>query len=318
MNITCQEAALWLRGQNDFLILTHVRPDGDTIGCAAALCDTLRKIGKTAYVLPNPGVTSTYVDYMTPYLAPCGFAPATVVTVDIATLTLLPDNAAPYSGNIALSIDHHPSNEGFSTRNCLDSACAACGEILYVICQQLAPLDARIAELLYVAVSTDTGCFVYSNTTPNTHRVAASLMEFGDFYKSVNKRCFRTKSWKRLRLESMLVDGMELLDNGTVAIAVISLAMMAQVNATEDDAEDLAAFAGQIEGIRVSVTIRELTPTCCKISLRTDDSLNATRTCALLGGGGHKAAAGATIEATLPETKVAILTAIHAVQHENG
>lgn len=107
--MTTAEAAARLAAMDQVLILTHVRPDGDTIGSAAALCCGLRALGKTAYLLPNPELTATYAPYAAPYLAEADFAPAYVVSVDIAALSLLPENARPYQDRIALAIDHHPS-----------------------------------------------------------------------------------------------------------------------------------------------------------------------------------------------------------------
>jgi phosphoesterase RecJ-like protein len=312
------EAAEWLRSHDGYLILTHRRPDGDTLGCAAGLCQALRQLGKTAYVLTNPETTSTYLKDVESYFAPEGYEPETVVSVDTATLGLLPDNAKAYQDRIAFAFDHHPSYEGFAPESCVDASCAACGELIYRVCQALGPITAEVAKPLYVAVSTDTGCFVYSNTTSETHQVAAELMKYGDFYKEVNKRCFRTKSLKRLKLESLLVEGMEVYDDGLIAVAAISLDMMEQVGATEADAEDLAAFVGQVEGVKISATIRELRPGECKISLRTDANLlNATETCALLGGGGHAAASGATVNGTVEEAKQAILQAIWNVKNRS-
>ena len=175
--MTTAEAAARLAAMDQVLILTHVRPDGDTIGSAAALCCGLRALGKTAYLLPNPELTATYAPYAAPYLAEADFAPAYVVSVDIAALSLLPENARPYQDRIALAIDHHPSQEFFARETCLEADSAACGEIVYYILRQLTPLTPEMALPLYVAISTDTGCFVYSNTTPRSHRIAAQLME---------------------------------------------------------------------------------------------------------------------------------------------
>lgn len=313
--MTHQEAAAWLQGRDGYLILTHKRPDGDTLGCAAGLCAALRKTGKTAYLLPNGEVTETYLDLVEGYYAPGGFAPQTVVSVDTASLNLLPAEAAPYRDRIDFAFDHHPSYEGFAPESCTDSSCAACGELIYRVCVAMDAMDAEVARPLYAAVSTDTGCFVYSNTTPNTHRVAAALMEYDIRYQELNKRCFRTKSLRRLRLESLLVEGMEVYDGGLIAVAAVSLEMMERLGATEADAEDLAAFVGQVKGVKISATIRELAGGECKISLRTDANLlNATETCALLGGGGHAAASGATVKGTVEDAKAAILNAIRTVQ----
>ena len=196
----------------------------------------------------------------------------------------------------------------------MDPGRAACGELIYDIIRQWGPVSPAAALPLYLAVSTDTGCFVYSNTTPDTHRVAAALMDVGIDYRRVNKRHFRTKSFKRLRLESMITQDMELFDNGAIAIAAVSLDMMKALDAREEDAEDIAAFAGQVEGVETAVTIRELRPGECKLSVRTAAGLNASAVCALLGGGGHAAAAGCSVAGSVADAKAAILAAIRQIQ----
>ena len=313
MNI--QETVRLLQQQDDILILTHARPDGDTLGCAAALCASLRKAGKTAFALSNSGATETYLEYIQPYYAPAGFAPRFVVSVDIAALQLLPAEALPYRDRIDLAIDHHPSQEFFARETCLNDSRAACGEILYEICRALSPIDETVALPLYVAISTDTGCFVYSNTTPNTHRVAAELMEFGNFAPALNKKLFRTKTFRRIHLEGLMAEHMEFFDAGAIVFAPVTLEMIRQAEATEADAEDLSAFTSQIASAHVTATLKETEDGCCKISLRTDATLNATAVCRLLGGGGHAAASGALYRGSMEQAKQALLAAIRQVQH---
>ena len=309
------QAANFLMAHDDYLILTHVRPDGDTVGCAAGLCLCLRQLEKKAHILPNPEITSLFSPYWEGLLAPEGYRPRTVVAVDMAARGLFPDNARDYLDRVDLTVDHHPSQEFFARETCLDAGRAACGELLYEIVQQLGPVTPEMGEALYVAVSTDCGCFMYSNTTAATHRVAADLMETGFDVYPVNRRHFRTKSFKRLKLEGMLAAGMELRDNGETALVFLTLDMLAQVGAQERDIEDIAAFVGQVEGVKNGVTLRELRPGECKLSLRTDPGdLNASAVCALLGGGGHAAAAGATIPGTMEQARAAVLAAIERVR----
>ena len=306
-----REAAEFLKTHDNYLILTHKRPDGDTIGCAAGLCRALRGLGKTAHILPNEDATTLLAGNLDGLTAPEGFAPDTVVSVDIAALGLLPDSALPYKGCIDLAIDHHPSQEFFAKETCLEADKAACGEIIWKICNELGVMDAEIAAPLYVAVSTDCGCFVYANTTPHTHKVAAALMEQGIPFQALNKKHFRTKSMARLKLESLILQNMHLYHGGTVAVAPVSLELMAQAGATKEDTDDLAAFLGQIEGVLHTATIREHEGGECRVSVRTRaDLLNATKVCARLGGGGHRAASGCTFRGTVEETERAILAAI--------
>lgn len=315
--MTYTEAAAWLKEHDRYLILTHKRPDGDTIGCAAALCRGLRGLGKTAHICPGTGETHLFTPYLEGLLAPEGYEPDTVVSVDIAARSLFTTSGQPWlERGIDLAIDHHPSQEFFAKETCLDAGRAACGEILYEILKELGQVNQETAVPLYVAVSTDTGCFMYGNTTPATHRVAAALMETGIDYQAANKRHFRTKSYKRFRLEALIVANMDLHDGGKLAVTAISLEDMARLGADERDAEDIAAFLGQLEGVETSVTIRELQSGECKLSVRTvDGGLNATRVCSLLGGGGHAAAAGCTVWGGVDDAKREILKAIRTVQH---
>ena len=308
--LTVSETAALLRTFDNVLILTHVRPDGDTVGCAAALCAGLRALGKTAYLLPNPELTNTTTPYFAPYAAPEDFMPEKVVSTDIATVGLFPENAKPYIGRIDLAIDHHPSFESFGKANIVRPEAAACGELMYDILASLGPITSEIALPLYVAVSTDTGCFAYNNTSAQTHAVAAALMRTGIDFKTVNKVFFRTKTRKRMQLEGAMLDTMEFFDRDRVAVLSVPISLMERVQATESDAEDLSALGGQIEGVDCAVTMRELRPDVWKMSVRTGSRINATNVCALLGGGGHAAAAGCTVEAPLEEVKSRILEAI--------
>ena len=306
------EAARRLRRMENVLILTHVRPDGDTVGCAAALCLALRKLGKTAYLLPNPGVTENTAPFVTPYEAPVDFQPEYVVSVDIAALQLLPENAKMYAGQIELAIDHHPSFEAFGQQNIVRPEAAACGELVYDIIRHLTAMDAEIALPLYVAVSTDTGGFQFANTTAYTHIVAAALMETGIDYQSVNKRFFRTKTRKRLALEADMLTHIEYFDRDRVAFLSVPLSLMARLQATESDAEELSSLGAQIQGVDCAVTFRELGEGEWKLSVRTGDRVNATEVCRAMGGGGHARAAGCTVRAGLPEVKRQCLAAIAA------
>lgn len=312
--MTPMETAALLRERDRFLILTHVRPDGDTVGCAAALCGALQNLGKTAYVLPNPELTATCADYITPFHAPDGYVPDYVVSTDVASLGLLPENAKCYAQRIDLAIDHHPSYEGFAKGgSCVQSDKAAAGEIVYEIVRALGPVTPEIATALYCAVSTDTGCFVYNNTTANTHRVAAELIEAGCDVQGVNKRHFRTKSRTRIALESAIMSSVEFYDNGRIAVVMVPQSLLRSVGATADDAEEIASMAGVIEGVDCALTVRELANGQSKISLRTGARVNATQVCKLLGGGGHAQAAGASMDCPLEEAKQRALRAIAEV-----
>lgn len=314
--ITTAQAADFLRSHDGYLILTHVRPDGDTIGCAAGLCRALRQIGKTAYILENPEITELFTNYVEGLTIKEKPVAETVISVDIAARSLFPDPAKPYLERVDLAIDHHPSQEFFAKATCLDSGRAACGQIVYEIVKQFADLTPEIGEALYVAISTDCGCFQYSNTDAAVHRAAAELMESGFDPYPVNRKFFRTKTFKRLKLESLLTAGMELRDRDQTALVFLTRTMIDEVGASERDMDDISAFVGQIEGVKNGVTLKETADGHVKISLRTDPGdLNASKVCALLGGGGHAAAAGAMLEGSIEAVRRAVIDAIEAVRN---
>ena len=308
--LTTKEVADFLRARDNYLILTHKRPDGDTLGCAAALCHMLRGIGKTAWLLKNEEVTDNYAPYVDGLWAAEEYACDSVVSVDLAALSLFPKNAETFRDKVDLAIDHHPSYENFGKVCCVRPECAACGEILYEVAVELGQLTPEVALALYVAVSTDTGCFVYSNVTANTHRVAAGLIDTGIDFRTVNKKHFRTKTKKRLALEGRLLSEMEYFDGGRVVVVQVPQSMIREMQLTENDMDDLAALGGLVEGQDCSVTMKEMENGDWKISVRTGPRVNATQVCETFGGGGHKAASGCVIRGmTQEQAKNAIVAA---------
>ena len=310
--LSARGAAGYLEALDNVLLLTHVRPDGDTIGSAAALCRALQDCGQTAYLLPNPEITATYAPYAAPYWAPEDWQAEHIVSVDIADASLLPENAQSYRDRIELAIDHHPSQTFFARNTCLEADSAACGEVVYEIIRHLTALTADIALPLYVAVSTDCGGFQYGNTTARTHRIAAALMDTVDV-AAVNKALFRTKSRVRLAMESRMVADMKLFDHQRVVVMEIPLSLRQEMQATDADIEELSALPALVEGTDCGVTLRELRPGTVKVSVRTGPRVDACALCRILGGGGHHAASGATVEGTLDEARMAVLAAYRKV-----
>lgn len=312
------ETAAWLTERDNFLLITHRRPDGDTLGSAGGLCQALRDLGKTAYILENPETTERYVDFVKPYYRPQEYAPETVVTLDTAETGLFPYNIGGFSNQIDLAIDHHASHKEYAAYSCVYGSHAACGEVVYRILQNMnLEISRQVAIELYMAIVTDTGCFRYSNTNPTTLRICADLMEKGIPVPEINKRFFRTKSMARILLESHMLANVDLYDGGRIGVACLTLELMDRTNATEDDTDDIASLVGQIEGVRVSITVREVRPDRCKISVRTWPDVNASDVCAVLGGGGHKAAAGCEVDADVETSKKLIVEAVRKVMREN-
>lgn len=311
MAMDYKSSAGLLLGYDEFLILTHKNPDGDTMGSAAALCSALRRCGKTAWLYPNVQTSRKLMEYVGEFFAPEGFKARSVISVDTATEGLMPKG---YTGKADFCVDHHPTNSRYAKQYLIRDEKASCGEIVLELIRELAgDVTPQEATLLYIAVSTDTGCFQYLNTRPDTLRAAAELMELGADYGTVNVRFFRKLSAARLKLEGMAINGMELHRNGLISLVTVTQKMLGECGATEDDLDDLANIAGRAETAELCVTIRELPDGGSKLSLRSGPDINVSDICAVFGGGGHAMAAGCTIDASPERAKELILSVIDEV-----
>ena len=284
-----RHCAQLLREHDNYLLVTHLRPDGDTLGSAAGLCHALRRLGKTAHLYHNADITDNYRVYVGRYLAPEGYAYDKVISLDTATDKLLPPD---FEGSIWMALDHHGSHVPYAESTLVWGHKASCGEIVLTLIQELLGTpDKEEAELLYIAVSTDTGCFRYANTKADTLRAAAELLDAGADVPPIIKHLFRTKTRARLKLEGLIYNDIRSYRDNAINVAVVTMAMLEQAGATENDCDDLANLACQVEGNHCAITAREM-PGFTKISLRTDGTVDASAVCARFGGGGHKMAAG--------------------------
>lgn len=305
-----RQAADLLRQADDILLLAHQYPDGDTLGSNFALCQALQGLGKRVRVLCGDPIPARY-DYMNFPTTLEAFEPRFICAVDVADPRLLgPELEAQYGHRVDLCIDHHRTHVPYATHTCVDGDCAAAAMVILRILRLLeVELTPAIAACLYTGIATDTGCFKYSNTSPEAHRMAADCMELGIPTEMINRVHFDMKSRARIELERMALDKMEFYHHGRVAMMTITNEMIAHSGAEENDMEGLTPIPRQIEDVWVGVTLRQKSDGSYKISVRTGTHADAAQICALLGGGGHDRAAGCTIEGTLEEAKAAVLKA---------
>ena len=291
--MTKNECAAWLLAHDNYCILTHVRPDGDTLGSATALCIGLRQLGKTAHVLDNPQAS--------PFLQRCLLGLTTdqaadtdtLISVDVASPHLLPAESQQYLSRLALRIDHHATAVSFSPNEFVDASSAACGEIIYELLMEMGvQMTKEIAWRMYIAISTDTGCFRYSNTTAHTYRVAAACAETGADLYPITQELFDTTSISELKLQNWMVEHAQFLCDGKAAVCGIPQYM--EDNVSKEDLEGISGFLRSIEGVRISATLRQIEGGC-KVSVRAVPGLDAGAICTRFGGGGHKGAGGANL-----------------------
>ena len=306
-----RECAKLLLAQDDLLLLTHKNPDGDTMCSAAARCSALRRMGKRAWLFPNPDVILKQRPFVEFYYAPADFVPAYRVSVDVAAEDLF---CAGYEGIIDLCIDHHPTNSHYAGEELIRDEKSSCGEIILELIKVLCgDVTKEEATLLYIAVTTDTGCFQYANTSWHTLASASELLRLGADSLMVSHTFFRKVSLARLKLEGQIYSNMSFHHDDKVVIAMVTLDMMKKAGATEDDCDDLAGLSGRAETCVMNVTIREKENGSSKVSVRSNPGISSSRVCAAFGGGGHEMAAGCTIPEPPEKAKELLLAVIDEV-----
>ena len=316
--MTKLEVARWLSERNDFCILTHRKPDGDTVGSAAALCLGLRKLGKRAWILANPDLTARLAFLHEGLTADAPAEGDTLVCVDVATPGLLPKAFEPYRERIELRIDHHGTAVSFTPNELVEPMTGACAEIIYDILTEMGvEPDREIAQALYVGTSTDTGCFRFANTTAHSFRVAAACAEAGAPIFEINLEMFETNSLARLRIQGWMAENSKFLSGGKLVVCAIPKAVEEQLGAGEDDMDNISGFPRTIAGVKMAATLRENGEDGVKMSIRAVPGYDAAAVCAKFGGGGHKGAAGASVALPLAEAAKAVEAAMLEWEREN-
>lgn len=300
--LTRTECAEWLLARDHFVILTHRKPDGDTIGSAAALCLGLRQKGKTAHVLFNHEVTKLYAPLLEGLTKPQPEEGDILIAVDVAADNMLPNAFSEMKNCIDLRIDHHGSGREYTPNEYVDAASAACAEIIWELLLDMGvDPDKKMAEAVYVGVSTDTGCFRYANTNAHTFDVTADCAAAGADIFEWNRKLFDTNSLAKLRLQAWVVAHVKLLCDGKIALCALPKAVEEEIGVSEDDMNNISGFLRSIEGVCVAALLRASDAENTKVSVRSIPGYNAAYFCEKFGGGGHAGAAGCSIRKPLDE-----------------
>ncbi len=303
MRIDCNEAAQFIRGCDNVLILAHANPDGDTVGSCFALCRSLRLAGKKANVSCSDELPARY-SYIMDWYSPEDFGIQTVIACDVADAALLGEANSRYAECTDLCIDHHLSNTGYAKRLLLGENSAAACEVIYTLLKTAGlPIDDLTATCIYTGMATDTGCFRFENVTRETHLIAAELHDHNIPFAHINRQLFDIKSRARLRIENLVMSQIELFCGGKCAIAAVTLDMAQKEGISIDEFEGIATLPMQLEGVEIGITLREKDPGKYKVSVRTADFADASKMCAEFGGGGHLRAAGCRLNGDIADVK---------------
>ncbi|MBR2459608.1 MAG: DHH family phosphoesterase [Clostridia bacterium] len=326
-NIRLDAAASLIAEKRSILILTHIHPDGDTLGSAFGLKWALEGFCRAEIICADTipdrlkFITDGQTDLREERLG--DFSPEMIMSVDVAELHLMGTYGGNYSGAIDLKLDHHRDGAEYARYNYVDSSAAAAGEIIYRLIRELEALGAakltpKCATALFAAVSSDTGSFRFTNTNAESMRIAASLMEAGADTEDVNRRLYESKSANEIVAQKLTLNGMNVCRGGSVVVFSITNKMKKENGLADDDFGGVIDIIRAIDGVDLAVTIRQMDddPEKFRISMRSSGDIYANRLCAMFEGGGHARAAGGTVYAESPES--AEYTVISKILSEIG
>ena len=306
VNNTFKEIAEVLLKAEKILIYPHINADGDTVGSAAALCHTLRRLGKTAYVLVEDELPSnlrfmdkgyfTFDDKVIEH-------PDVSVCVDCGDFGRLPKRKEKFlSAETTLCVDHHGTTQSFCDYNYVDPTAAATGELIYAIIKELVPeVDVETGEAIFTAITTDTGNFQYSNTTKNCHLIMAELFDLGVDTNKVSVQIYENERPEKLMITTKALSTIELFGGGKGAIAYLTLSDMAEIGAKPFETDNVIGTLRSLAGVEYAAFVKEKEPGVIRVSLRAKRMGDVAKIAAALGGGGHIKAAGCTLNMTIEE-----------------
>lgn len=322
--LTLDEAADILCGSQKYLILFHVHPDGDAVGSAFALRAMLESCGREAYCICADEVperllfaSERYQGSVLPDSIPNGFEPEKIISVDTASPSQLGELYEVYGGRIDMMIDHHGKGTSYADFYTCHEA-SACGEVLYGLLRRVASnlgcgdLPLSVKGLIYMAISSDTGCFRYNNTTPEAHRIAASLIEGGVQSTDINHRLFGIKTLRQMQVEHAGFERMNFYAGGRIAVIAFPYALKEQYGATDENLETLIDVARSVKGVEVAAVVKQLGEDGrFRVSMRSSSDLDVSEICAQYGGGGHCRAAGCSLNCdSILTAEMTVVTAV--------
>lgn len=306
-----------LKSKNIF-IASHVQPDGDNIGSILALGLALKKIGKKIYILKSDSVPSDYlflpnVDIIHDYDDELEID--LLITLDSSDENRLGKNKVLLErAKFIINIDHHISNTNFGHINIVDSSAAATGELVYKIVKKMdISIDKDIGTCIYTAISSDTGSFMYDNTTSETHEIISELLSLGIDKSNININLYQNRSIERTMLFIKSLETLNLYFDNKVAVVKVTRNMLDDSGAKMEDTEGVVSFMREIAPVEIAILLKEFNENEIKVSMRSKRFVDVAAICDTFGGGGHIRAAGCTINFSMDYSEELILNEIKKV-----
>lgn len=314
-NSTFSEIAQALREHNSFVVMSHVRPDGDAIGSQLALGHALEQLGKTVYYVNEDGLPDNlaFLPHSENVIQSKGevLDIEVAIALDCATKPRLGENSlkAASKAKLWINMDHHISNTGYGDLNFIDATSPATGQILYnFITAEDFLLSDVTRDAIYVAVSTDTGSFQYGSTTVATYEMAADLVRRGLKVGDINAKTYDSHPYRRVELLRRLLSTLQLSDDGRIADWKLVYSTQEELGLKSEDSEGLIDMIRAVDGVEVAVFFEELSDGMIRVSMRSKNkAINVCDVAKIFGGGGHAMAAGIRTEGTIEGVREVVL-----------
>jgi phosphoesterase RecJ-like protein len=317
LNCTLSQIAEVLRTKQRFLVMSHLRPDGDALGCTLAMGLCLRQLGKDVTLWNEEGCIEKLAFLpgselvQMPPAAPQDFD--AVIVLDTAVKERVGTCLASVGhADVWVNVDHHISNPRYGDLHYIDSSAPATGQILFELFSQCElPLTSEMADNLYVAISTDTGSFQYPSTTARTYEIGAELVRMGAKVGDLAQKLYESYPRRRIELLKSLLNVLEFSSNDRVASFALTQAVSQSLGTQPEDNEGLIDTIRAVQGVIVAVFFEEMPDGKIRVSLRSKDPCaDVCKVAQLFGGGGHTLAAGIRMSGPLATAQQRILQAI--------
>jgi phosphoesterase RecJ-like protein len=306
-----------IRSRERFLLTSHARPDGDSIGSQLAMAFALEALGKQVRIINADPPPEHYYEF--PGVERIEFATEVpgdaeaeaVIVMECGDLSRT--GVGGFDGRFIINIDHHIGNRMYGAVNWFDESAAACGEMVFDVIQALeVPLTIEIGTHIYLAILTDTGSFHHSNITPRTFDICRRAVEAGVNPAAMARRVFDSNSFGKLKLIGALLDRMELLDEGRLAVLYLDDAMLEACGCTHNDTEGLINLPLTAREIQAVVFFKVAPEGDVRVSMRSKYDVDVRLVANAFGGGGHRNAAGFTVPGPLAQVRARILEQVVA------
>lgn len=310
-----------IKTENSFYLISHMQPDGDSIGSLIGMGLALQKAGKRVKMF-TPGLLPRKYSF----LGGAELVESEIGITEPAIPIIVLDSSDPerlglfrekvMQGETIINIDHHVTNQRFGHFNLVDSGASATGEMVYLLLKDLQiEVDLQIAEALYVAISTDTGSFKYDNTSPQTHQVTAELLSCGISPGELSQKVFDERPLAFYLLLRDALASLELLEEGKIAVMTLSKDLRLRNGAGSDDLEGIVNYSRNIEGVELGMLFYVDSDQEIKVGFRSKQ-LDVSELAGRLNGGGHARAAGCRLQGSFEDVRDKVLTEAVKMLHD--